>query len=278
VRTLGVDLTSQPADTAIAGIEWPQGDVPRLIPFSQLESEPFTDERLIDLLDSQEWGRVAIEVPFGWPRSLLGLLERWRIGIPVELPAEMRAGHSEVLFRATDLVVWEQTGVRPSPVGLDKLAWVALRAFHILSAAGAHTDRAGLRSAVIETYPKAALTRWSDMPATSTKSGDAAPGVRADLVDRISAELALQIESEDRERLIAVGRDHRFDALLCALVARAAMLGRTTLPRPGPARELSEEEGWIHLPEEGSLLRGLASPSYEAVELPDRFTLDTLEL
>jgi hypothetical protein len=43
--------------------------------------------------------------------------------------------------------------------------------------------------------------------------------------------------------------DDYLDALICALVARAAELGLTYEPKPGVESELAEVEGWIHLPD-----------------------------
>jgi hypothetical protein len=42
--------------------------------------------------------------------------------------------------------------------------------------------------------------------------------------------------------------DDAFDALICALIARAAALGLTTPPSPGTQTERASVEGWIHLP------------------------------
>jgi hypothetical protein len=57
----------------VAGIDWPESEPPRLIPFAELEDCPLTDARLVEMLTSEDWGRVAIDVPFGWPTGLLDL-------------------------------------------------------------------------------------------------------------------------------------------------------------------------------------------------------------
>ena len=46
--------------------------------------------------------------------------------------------------------------------------------------------------------------------------------------------------------------DDALDAVLCALIARAAALG-LTVPPPDQDRERARAEGWIHLPRRGSL-------------------------
>lgn len=275
MKTLGIDIASQARDTALAAIEWPETGSPRLIAFSELEESQFTDDRLTEVLRSHDWGRVAIDVPFGWPSGLLDLLGRWRRGEVVDFPAERRKGRSETLYRRTDLVTWDRTGVKPIPVGVENLAWVSLRAFHVLSQADLHRDRVGLRSPVLETYPKAALKCWPEMPLESTKSGDSAPRARAEALARLVETVALRIDDVDRGKLVEETKDHRFDALVCALVARAAMVGRTQLPVKADA-DAADQEGWIHLPSEGSLTT-LARPRYLAVEMPDSFVLETLD-
>jgi len=44
------------------------------------------------------------------------------------------------------------------------------------------------------------------------------------------------------------GSHDAFDALVCALVARAAASNRTELPESGEQARLATVEGWIHLP------------------------------
>jgi hypothetical protein len=56
----------------------------------------------------------------------------------------------------------------------------------------------------------------------------------------------------DEQRAEIVRTDHALDALICALVARAAATDRTRRPPP-ELRDVAAREGWIHLPDEGSL-------------------------
>jgi hypothetical protein len=55
----------------------------------------------------------------------------------------------------------------------------------------------------------------------------------------------------------ADSHDH-LDALLCALVARAVLVGDTRWPRTADERAAARQEGWIHLP--GPDLAALRSP------------------
>jgi predicted RNase H-like nuclease len=54
-------------------------------------------------------------------------------------------------------------------------------------------------------------------------------------------------------------RDHDLDALICALVGRAAATGRTRRPAEDQ-RDRARREGWIHVPTVGldALVRGAA--------------------
>ena len=67
---------------------------------------------------------------------------------------------------------------------------------------------------------------------------------------RAGADALLARVDAPRERLIDC--DDCLDALVCALVARAAQLGRTIGPQD---ERLARLEGWIHLPEPDSLSR-----------------------
>lgn len=60
-------------------------------------------------------------------------------------------------------------------------------------------------------------------------------------------------------------RDHDLDALVCALVGRAAATGRTAGPRADQL-EVAGREGWIHLPTGD--LAGLAPDAVTPRALP----------
>jgi len=55
-----------------------------------------------------------------------------------------------------------------------------------------------------------------------------------------------------QQRDACVSSDDCLDALICALVARAAAVGVTTPPTEEQQAE-AESEGWIHLPTDGAL-------------------------
>jgi hypothetical protein len=137
-----------------------------------------------------------------------------------------------MVYRATDKHVHEQVGRWPLTVAADKIGWVALRCAALLDRLHDHgqpVDRAG-GGVVCEVYPSAALRRW-DIVAAGSKTN---PEVLAGLVDQVCAAMPGLSFAEDAEDTCR-SSNHGFDALVCALVARAVMLGATQLPE-GPWR------------------------------------------
>ena len=100
---------------------------------------------------------------------------------------------------------------------------------------------------MLEVYPAAALLLWG-LPREGYKaSGEA----REELLATIEAE-APWLEWAPGAWEACVASDDALDAVLCALIARAAALGLTA-PPPAEELELARAEGWIHLPRKGSL-------------------------
>ena len=73
------------------------------------------------------------------------------------------------------------------------------------------------------------------------------PEVLAGLVDAVCAAMPGLSFADDAEDTCR-SSNHGFDALVCALVARAAMLGATQLPECDEQRDRARTEGWIMLP------------------------------
>lgn len=141
-------------------------------------------------------------------------------------------------LRSTDLVVDEL--VRPLAkrgplsVSMDKLGATAARwAFlaHQLAETGHPVDRTGAGE-IAEVYPAGACAMWGLEESHSLKAlRDKAPWLR--------------FEPGAEE---GYANEHAFDALICALIARAITLGLTAPPRHDDERALAAVEGWIHLP------------------------------
>jgi predicted nuclease with RNAse H fold len=205
------------------------------------------DARLLELADGCE--KVAIDAPFGWPRAFVEALlahrrfEAWPA--PDDGPPE--TFRATLSFRATDRVTMHTR--RPLSVSTDKLGVTAMRCAHLLhrwSALGHAVDRAGA-GRFVEVYPAGALVRWGFDVKGYKDSASALEALFAAVT-----EAAPPLELSAADRALCSRSDDALDALVAALVARAAQLGLTDLP-PQAVREQAEEEGWIHLPLRGSL-------------------------
>jgi predicted nuclease with RNAse H fold len=218
VRTLGIDLASQPKGTGACVVEWADGAAAaRLVP-SLLD-----DSALCRLAADADV--VAIDAPLGWPDEFVAAVTAYHRGEP------WPAGELLSLrYRLTDRTVASMTGVRPLSVSSDLIGVCAFRAARLRSMFPA-----------VEVYPAGALRVWG-LPATGYKGVRGAP-VRAEIVAGIRHRCPWL--AVDQAALLR--RDHDLDALLCALVARAVATGRTHRPPPDVA-EIAAREGWIHLP------------------------------
>ncbi len=84
---------------------------------------------------------------------------------------------------------------------------------------------------MLEVYPAAALLLWG-LPRERYKAD---PGAREELLAALEAE-APWLEWEPGAREACVESDDALDAVLCALIARAAALGLTEPPPAAEAR------------------------------------------
>src|SRR3954468_5028462 len=131
---------------------------------------------------------------------------------------------------------------RPLSVSTDKIAVIAMRCAHLLSrwaADGERIDRTGTGN-FVEVYPAGALARWG-----------LRVGLKKPPLPEMVAGIAQTLPNLVFDRELCETND---DALVAALVGRAAVLGLTDGP-PDSLREQAAEEGWIHLPPLGSLAK-----------------------
>jgi predicted nuclease with RNAse H fold len=252
VRTLGIDLSASPKKTATCVITWEDGRADVAEPQS---GQP--DQELIEGMADADW--VGIDAPFGWPAEFLEAVTAWADGR--RWPPADRA---RLRYRQTDRVT-QAVARLPLSVSSDRIAVTAMRCASLLSAlaetrepAGAGLDRTG-DDCVVEVYPAAALTLWSDEAANlrfdpQGYKGKAAADRRISLVEAL-ARAAPWLRADDATWSLAITSDDAFDAIICALVARAAAQKLTRSPTPGEETELARVEGWIHLPEPDSLSR-----------------------
>jgi predicted nuclease with RNAse H fold len=239
--TAGVDLSSQVAHTASCVIDWSdgRGTVTAL-------SLGVADDCIVQLIG--EVDKLGIDVPLGWPIPFVEAVAqhsqngRW--------PSDYSHADTKALrLRRTDLWVQEHLDFsQPLSVSTDRIALPAMRAASLLSGLPDRTSLDG-SGVVIEAYPAAALRRWGH-PSRGYK-GKSNSEVRRTLVQGFLAEAAwLQVNDEQLNRCLS--SDDAFDALIAALVARAATLALVE-PIPEEDRVAATREGWIAIPVSGSL-------------------------
>lgn len=239
-RVLGVDLASAPRKTGVCVLAW-DGGLPRI---ERLEVGA-DDAEILDLQRSCD--AVGIDAPFGWPEPFTTFLaSRGEDYVP-----EWKADHrDELRFRRTDFKVKELINKWPLSVSSDLISVPAMRCAGLLARLGVEDFSGDGR--VFEVYPAAALSRWGLLPSATYKGAKGA-STRSLLVDQLRRETPwLQVDSRDLDGMRA--SDDAFDALVCALVARSAMMGLTEGP-PNEDAEVARKEGWIHLPAHDSLER-----------------------
>lgn len=192
---------------------------------------------------------LGIDCPLGWPRAFTNLLISARGStVPVDTGAD-DAGRRLLAYRRTDVVIHERTGRWPLSVSADRISYPAMRCAGLLArlAADGHpVRRSGRDSLVAEVYPAAALRVWGCRTAGYKTDGASRAALVADL-----AEHAEWLDWGPHRAACAASADV-LDAVVCALVAGAVVLGRTAGP---DAEDLpaAEEEGWIHLPDQDFL-------------------------
>lgn len=238
IITAGIDLAASPAATASAVVVWSGGGA-RLAGV-RLGVE---DGDLLDLVAGAD--RTGIDCPLGWPVAFIDFLNRQRRGAIELAEVDSVPDRTAIVYRRTDLVCWHG-GDRPLSVAADRIAHPALRAAGLLSALagrGLDVDRAG-RGAVVETYPAAALRHWG-LPSRAYKRAANGPARRELVRALLGAAPWLTVADDDRDLLIR--SDDALDAVVCALVARASLLGAVTRPAPADV-EIAAEEGWIAVP------------------------------
>jgi len=143
------------------------------------------------------------------------------------------------------MFVHQQTGITPLSVAADRIGHTAIRLAALLSELGPHIEaRRDGSGAIVEVYPAAALHIWG-LPSRGYKG---AANVRQ--LGRLVDEIQIAIPWLDWGESEAICRrsDDALDAVVCALVVKAAKAG-ATIPPLDTALALSE--AWIHLPREG---------------------------
>jgi hypothetical protein len=240
VITLGIDLASRAERTAACVIEWTAASA-RVLEVACGQD----DDALIKRIAGAD--KAGLDVPFGWPQAFVDAVARFQSDgqwPEVTLTA--------LRFRETDRVVAARTGRWPLSVSTDLIGVPAFRAARLFSRLASEqlaVDRAG-SGRLVEVYPAAALRVWG-LVSTGYKRREGRPSLT-----RLLAEIRERTKSWLRvdapARRLCGRSDDALDALVAALIARAAALGRCAPPPPEHAARAAVE-GWIALPEPDSL-------------------------
>ncbi|MEY4487836.1 MAG: hypothetical protein RIQ79_344 [Verrucomicrobiota bacterium] len=231
--TLGIDLSSQPKDTAACLIDW--RDAGRIVVRKVVQH---CDDATLDELVRQA-DAVGIDAPLGWPVAFVAAVGNWSA-----TTWDDRDFQKSLRLRLTDIEVHARTKLTPLSVSTDRIGLPAMRAMALLARHGV-TDRSGGDGRFFEVYPAGSLKQWGlrcrdykgpDKTAVATR--------RALLAELRQAMPALEVDDA------CARTDHAFDALIASLTTRAAALGRTLGASPAQ-RAVARREGWIHLPEAG---------------------------
>jgi predicted nuclease with RNAse H fold len=239
VITVGIDLASQPGNTAACSLSWQaQEATVKTITLN------VTDDVLLELANTGD--KVGIDVPFGWPDAFIHAVTAHH-----SQQAWPQSQSRNLRLRQTDLFVWNAIGKQPLSVSTDKIGIPALRMASLmvrLAQTGILIDRTG-EGRFVEVYPAAALRRWGIADAKKETAA---------LLPALIARAPWLRMTESHRALCADSRD-ACDALVAALVARAAAVGACELI-PEEYRHIAGVEGWIALPFTESLSRLVNDP------------------
>jgi predicted nuclease with RNAse H fold len=246
MRTVGIDLSAEPKKTAAAAIVWPDADAESAAAAgARVEwiRERQDDEALLLAVEGAD--KAGIDCPLGWPEPFIDFVtahrDRGRL-----LPHDL-TGRRHLAYRTTDLVLMrDHDSPNPLSVSADRIGHAAMRAAGLLAALVDHrhrVDRTGRTGLVVEVYP-AALRLWG-LTRGRYKGTDSATE-RAKLLSRLMRACPwLSMSKADKAR--CKDSDDAFDAVVCALVARAAALGKVQPPNRDQIRAAATE-GWIAVP------------------------------
>lgn len=241
--TVGVDLAAEARKTYAARLRWDAGAATVVDLVGRAD-----DDAIVAL--ARDADRVGLDCPFGWPTPFVEFVAAHRAGdVPPQdgAPLEWRR---RLAYRETDLAVTRSTGLRPLSPSADLIGHVTMRAAALLPRLGVGaTDRDGSGRAV-EAYPAAALKQWG-LPHRGYKGTANVAALQASVSALHAAAPWLDLGAFET---LCRTCDDAFDAVIAALIARAAACGLTAVP-DDTQRAAARVEGWIAVPVEGSLAR-----------------------
>lgn len=264
MRTLGIDLASQPKKTAVCEIDW-ETDAAMVTNVRRNVSDEDILDQVAELRRAKaEEGvdfAIGIDAPFGWPRPFGAFLNRVEAG-DKPFSAWDADTAKKLCYRLTDLRVNECLGLVPLSVSADKIARPAMRCSLLLWKLGV-TDRSGT-DGVFEVYPAAALKAWGLPFARYGPGAAGGSGALAVALQLVQDKCPwLRLTAPDQENLCKTN-DDAFAALIASLSARAAALGRTCRPRSDDEWNRARVEGWIAFPRQDCSIKDLLVESKPA--------------
>ncbi|MBU6265666.1 MAG: DUF429 domain-containing protein [Actinomycetales bacterium] len=235
--TAGVDLAAEPKGTALALVEWTSG-IATVVDLQLGVS----DEPIVEMASQVD--KLGIDCALGWPKEFVNFVIQQ--SDPTLASHDFDGGmvwRRSLAYRETDRHVREVTGRWPLSVSTDRLGLTAMRCAGLLtrlSASGVEVDRSG-SGVVTEVYPGASLRLWGFNTSGYRTSQD----LRATLLSTLKAQ-ATWLELGEYEELMISSCD-AFDAVIAAIAARAAAVGRTLPPNEDQV-STARVEGWVALP------------------------------
>ena len=237
VLIAGVDLAAEPKGTALAVIDW-SADEAQLIDLKLGVS----DQAIVAV--APEVFKLGIDCALGWPIEFVDFLNQHSKAEPTDSVVDGGIDwRRRMAYRETDRQIRQITGRWPLSVSTDRLGMTAMRCAGLLSKmqqVGIAIDRSGAGK-VVEVYPGASLRTWG----LATAGYRASQDVRLQLLEQLKLQ-APWFEPGGFSELMVESCD-AFDAVVAALAARSAALGRYEKP----AEDLINQariEGWIALP------------------------------
>jgi len=233
----GLDLAAQPDGSALAVLEWS----PTSAKLVQLQLG-VNDQDVLQVAPTLH--KLGIDCALGWPVEFVDFVSQYSNssleGLSFDGGIDWRR---RLAHRETDREVRRITGRWPLSVSTDRLGMTALRCAGLLTKlqhSGEQIDRSGAGK-VVEIYPAASMRIWGFEIAGYRTS----PEIRQQLIDQLASS-APWLSLAEFKPLMTASCD-AFDAVIAALAAASAALGKSTSPSTEQL-PTAQIEGWVALP------------------------------
>lgn len=247
MRTVGIDLAAQPANTGVCVVDWTRGDVELVA----ANSTAGGDLELVDVMCAPGVAKVGIDTPLGWPDDFVDAVVAHHSGNRWPDTTDAGDHRRRLRLRLTDTVVAASTGRTPMSVSADRIAVAAMRGALLQHLVVEHTgdpstvDRSGITGLMAEVYPAAALAVWGMDPTGYKGNATTAVDRRHLLLAGLLSRTGLTADAAHCAAM--TDSDHLLDAFICAVVAAAVADGATDPPLDD-VQARARREGWIHVP------------------------------